>query len=251
MKPDSPDESETAPLDPELAKWIASERWRGPAPAEAQQEVLLRIEAALGGAVGTTGTTGASGSAATTAIRRIALSRAGALAMGTFLVGGAGGAWLRGEAAPRVVYVDRPVAASVGAQRSPAGEPPLPAISIDALPSAPLVVLSARRPRGVEDADAGSAQKSYPTSTSLSAEQALVETGRTALVRGDRPSALVALDRHAAQFPNGQLAEEREVLAVRALVGAHREQEAAERAARFRLKYPESVMIPLVDQALR
>lgn len=71
-----------------------------------------------------------------------------------------------------------------------------------------------------------------------------------ALARGDQTSALDAFARHATTFPNGQLAEEREVLAIQALVASNRRQEAAERGAKFRLKYPDSVMLPVVDETL-
>jgi hypothetical protein len=74
---------------------------------------------------------------------------------------------------------------------------------------------------------------------------------RTAVARGDSRAALEATARHEAQFPRGQLSEEREVLATLALASAGRTREAVERGARFRKKYPDSVFLPMVDEALR
>jgi outer membrane protein assembly factor BamD (BamD/ComL family) len=79
----------------------------------------------------------------------------------------------------------------------------------------------------------------------------LVETGRSALGRGDWASALAALDKHAREFPHGRLAEERDVLRVQALALGGRTDEARTRAEAFRARYPKSVFLPLLDDALR
>ncbi len=51
---------------------------------------------------------------------------------------------------------------------------------------------------------------------------------------------------HLARFPDGQFAEEREALAIRALAMAGRVDEARARAALFRDAFPES-MLPVED----
>ena len=86
--------------------------------------------------------------------------------------------------------------------------------------------------------------------TSLAAERSLLEIARTALARGDAPSALDALGKHQAQFPQGQLSEEREALYVQALAMAGRTAEAKQRADRFRKTWPESMLLPVVDSAV-
>jgi len=84
----------------------------------------------------------------------------------------------------------------------------------------------------------------------LAAERSLVEMARAALTRGQAERALAALRRHARQFPNGELTEEREGLLVQALVGAQRYDQAREKAEQFKKRYPRSLFAPVVDQAI-
>jgi hypothetical protein len=80
----------------------------------------------------------------------------------------------------------------------------------------------------------------------LAAERALLSVARAALGRGDAASALAAVARHARQFPDGQLLEERESLEVRALA-AHGERAAARAAAfAFERRHPDSLFLPAV-----
>jgi hypothetical protein len=58
------------------------------------------------------------------------------------------------------------------------------------------------------------------------------------------------VNKHAARFPAGKLTEEREAIAVQALVVLHRTEEARARAARFQQRYPGSVLAPSVAAAL-
>lgn len=53
---------------------------------------------------------------------------------------------------------------------------------------------------------------------------------------------------HAQKFPRGRLAEEREVLRVKALVGLGRGEQAQKAAARFRRSFPRSVLLHKVDE---
>jgi hypothetical protein len=89
-----------------------------------------------------------------------------------------------------------------------------------------------------------------PGDDRLAAERSLLEIARVALVRGQAAGALAALERHARQFPDGALAEEREGLLVQALVDARQYDRARERAARFNQRYPRSLFAPVVEQAL-
>lgn len=81
----------------------------------------------------------------------------------------------------------------------------------------------------------------------LARERGLVETARSAVVRRDGASALAAIGDHEREFPNGRMAEEREVLAIQALLTTGREAEARARATRFRQRYPNGLFRPLVD----
>ena len=81
-------------------------------------------------------------------------------------------------------------------------------------------------------------------------EQELIDTARGALVRGRAGDALAATDAHAKRFPHGALAEEREALAIQALVLQGNVDAARTRADAFRAKYPESIFLIAVDRAL-
>jgi len=96
-----------------------------------------------------------------------------------------------------------------------------------------------------------SARAPGPSDPALARERTLLEMGRTALTRNDAPAALEALGAHAREFPSSQLAEEREVMTIQALVAAHRMPEARNRAATFRATFPKSPLVPIVDEATR
>jgi hypothetical protein len=59
--------------------------------------------------------------------------------------------------------------------------------------------------------------------------------------------ALSLAERHRALFPEGALAQEREVIAVEALRALRRPDEAEARARRFRARYPDSAHLPRVE----
>jgi hypothetical protein len=85
---------------------------------------------------------------------------------------------------------------------------------------------------------------------SLAMERDLIDRARMALARGDGDAALDALERHATDFQGGRLVEEREALMVQALVQTGRIDAARARAARFRARFPNSVLLPAVDAAV-
>ena len=88
----------------------------------------------------------------------------------------------------------------------PVPPPPEVPAGVEPAPSA-TVAPSVAAPRAEQARPAGS----------LRAERLLIETASAALMRGDRDAAVVALRKHARQFPHGALAEEREVLLKKAL----------------------------------
>jgi hypothetical protein len=89
-----------------------------------------------------------------------------------------------------------------------------------------------------------------PVESDLKAERLLLDKARAALGRGDDNEALAIIDAHGQKFQRGRLAEEREALAVKALVNTGRVEEARQRGARFRSRYPQSVLLPAVENAL-
>lgn len=86
--------------------------------------------------------------------------------------------------------------------------------------------------------------------TSLAEESLLIARAQSALARGRSAAALEALAEHEARFPDGQFAEEREALAVRALVAGGDLEAARARAAAFEAAYPRSPLLRVVRAAL-
>jgi hypothetical protein len=74
-------------------------------------------------------------------------------------------------------------------------------------------------------------------------ELRLLEPARSSIARGDYGGALTAIARHRREYPNGQLAEERDALGVRALSGLGQRSAAEASAADFRRRYPRSALL--------
>jgi TolA-binding protein len=242
------------PLDPELSALLDGERHRPGPPAAVQSEVSARLTELLGGAALVGGNPRTSPTTPSLAGRWVRPSLV-ALVAG-LAIGGAAGSRLQagldgGRVQPSPVLGPSAVEVAV----------PPPVASVAPLApgvSSPAVIASARPTLGSPTSlapSAGAAQRSNAakageTDADLAAERALIETARSAVARGNAGAALDAVAQHQRRFPRGQLGEEREVLAVQALVAAGRVQEAAERGARFRLQYPNSALLPVVDAAL-
>ncbi len=95
------------------------------------------------------------------------------------------------------------------------------------------------------------AAPSFAHASNLKAERAILDVARTALGRGDGEHALAATADHQRKFPDGALTEEREAIAVQALLLTNRDAEAEVRVARFRTKYPSSLLLPALEAATR
>jgi hypothetical protein len=124
--------------------------------------------------------------------------------------------------------------AAVTASASPAET----VFDVHALPAAPGV--DAARPGGSATArEVGSPE----------AEMTLLRSAQDAL--GRAPSeALARCDEHARGYPRGALAEEREIIAVDALVRLGRRDDADARASRFRAAHPGSAYLRRLDTLL-
>jgi hypothetical protein len=145
-----------------------------------------------------------------------------------------------------VVYVDRVVLA-------PAADSGAPPASVSTEGSGPAVAAStppASSGPGAIAVSPPSAAASTGKDRDLAGERRLLQTARTALGRGDPESALATLERHAREYQGGQLGQEREALTIQALVGLGRRSEARTRAERFRARFPNSLLIPVIDQAV-
>jgi hypothetical protein len=104
-------------------------------------------------------------------------------------------------------------------------------------PPPPTSIAAQSPPRTVDDA--------------LAEERALIELARTALSRTRIDDAVGALKDHEKRFPHGRLAEERESLWIRCLMTTGHRAEARERVAHFREEFPNSMLLPALEQALR
>ena len=82
----------------------------------------------------------------------------------------------------------------------------------------------------------------------LGAELRLLQGARAALGRGDFGGGLLLVAEHSRRFSEGRLAEEREALRIRALLGLGRVGDARRAAAAFRTRFAHSVLLPAVEQ---
>lgn len=155
------------------------------------------------------------------------------------------------------VVIDRQVASSpapspaVSAAPGPspvAIEPAAPKVDdaagvpVGALPSAPRVIAT-------QVVQAPSVSPT-PSSRGLAAERALLDVARGALARGEATEALRAADRHASEYPSGALVEEREAIAIKALVALGRNDEARRRFKEMERRFPNGLMLRAVKNAV-
>ncbi|WP_437906900.1 tetratricopeptide repeat protein [Sorangium sp. So ce327] len=220
------------PLEREL---LGSVRHVGP-PEGAKERAWRGIAGQLAAGTAVGATAGASAAAATKAGVGSLLPSALSIKAAAVLVGGGlvlgGGYWALSSP-------DEPPAPPHAAapERAPAEVPQAPVAPLEepkALPAPPLDGPTAgeptRRPSGPK-----------PTETDLlRAESALLTEARAKLRSGDVAGATALLERLRAQFPNGVLRQEREVLAIDVLAARGNAQEAKRRAQAFVKQYPKS-----------
>lgn len=215
-------------------------------PDEARMHAIALALGALGGGLGGAGAAGAGGAAGAVKATSGAAAgaKAGAAAIATkgaslaLVTKVVAGALVVAGGASSVVYATRstspprapttivapsasgPVAAATPAAPAEAAEaPPTPSAEEIAVPS----------PRS----------PSAPTRVDPVEEQRLV--GLAVAAKSAAPErALAICNEHARRFPAGELTQEREVIAIEALVALDRRAEAVARAARFERKFPGS-----------
>jgi hypothetical protein len=78
----------------------------------------------------------------------------------------------------------------------------------------------------------------------------LLDLARHSLEVQDGQAALDAVTRHQRRFPAGILVQEREAMAVRALVQLGRLDDARARARAFGARFPDSMLLPAVQSAV-
>ncbi len=158
--------------------------------------------------------------------------------LGIFLVGAAVGAGGYGVLqAVRQPAPAQPAALPIARETVPPPTPEPSALQVEPPPT-PAPRVSVREPGESRD-------------QRLAAERRLLEQARTALVNGNADAAIVSLRRHARVFADGQLAEERDALLIRALVSTGDYAQARARTSRFHRQHPRSLFFETVEQAIR
>jgi hypothetical protein len=163
--------------------------------------------------------------------RRIALAAALAL-----LTGGAGAvAAIRGGVLDRFHPAPPPVTPERIAPPRPAS-PPVVGAELESRPKVIEKRRSVRTP---------TPQESYAL------ELGLLRRAQVAYASRDFSAALVLVAEHARRFPGGRLAEEREALRVRSLVGSGRVDDARRVVTAFAARFPRSVLLSRLRDATR
>jgi hypothetical protein len=111
---------------------------------------------------------------------------------------------------------------------------PAPSLDVASAPAPPAT--SPKQKRGSGDSDA---------------EAKLVLTAGAALVRDDAETALALTREHGARFPNGAHAEERDRIAIEALVRLRGLEDARLAGDRFFVRYPQSIYRARIEGLLR
>jgi hypothetical protein len=132
---------------------------------------------------------------------------------------------------------------------------PAPSIVVAIVPVAPPPLHSARAEPTHARArpDNGNPVGTAKTAINLEAytkELQVLQPARQAVTRGDFTTALSAIGEHQSQFPSGKLAEEREALRIKALLGLGRIGEAQRVGATFRARFAHSALLKRIDEML-
>jgi len=244
-----------SPLPGDVRAMIDADRRSGGMPDDARRRVLKRMGAGFLAAGVATAAMGSGTAAAATGTIGGFFARKSALVLTAFLFGTAAGAGgyaiaTRTTKAPTTT----PSTKAMVATSAPA--PTMTALPVvtQAAPAETIAPTATSAPvvAVVHPAVAPSTTESAGKSRDeeLAAERLLVEMARSSLAHGQSSQALDAVAKHAAKYPGGQLVEERESIAIHALIGAGRSAEARTRADGFRKRFPKSLFLPAIDAAL-
>ena len=243
------------PLPEDIAQLLRQGRPGIEPPPAAREAVLSFVAAhsvtAAASAVAhgaATGAAGASGASGTTALKTWGAIK-GSFGLGGIVLGMALGAGGHAALLGREVRVAAPVAGSasslVGASNDRAR---VSGADAGAWTTVEPVVIASAAP--VHAARVEDESLKNGLDSALRAERALIDTAQTAVARRDAEAALATLAKHAREFPQGRLVEEREWLTIQALVLAGHGDDARARATSFRRTFPQSLMLPAVDHVV-
>jgi len=145
----------------------------------------------------------------------------------------------------------------VGAPPAPVAVTPMPTVT--PMPAVTPMLISPAAAPGLGSANSVGSPRSddgvpltgpAPAPDRLAAESALLDRAQSALENARAAEALVLTRQHERAFAGGKLAQEREALAVRALVDLGRGAAARRRAARFHVLFPRSALWPTIEALL-
>jgi hypothetical protein len=159
------------------------------------------------------------------------------------VVAAAAGVVVMVSAAAAYQMLRRPVSTQPSETRQPSASLAVPAPEPQDVP-APIGAAS-----GQDDRSPSPAPSHRPARVAVE-ELRLLDRARQSDARADYTGVLSIAAEHERRFPDGRLAEEREVLRVRALVSLGRGGEARQAASRFRRQFPRSVLLRKVDDML-
>ena len=240
------------PIDPALASLFREERV-AEAPAGVRERVFARVATSIAVPAPIAGPAeaGAEAMRAVSRLHALAAWVVGAFVLGAGVGAGAVLTW-HASSPPRVLYVERAIPAPTAPAPADALEhkaaPPAPPA-----PRAPPASPATGAPGDAVAPRAESSARLAPrndASDALSAERRVLDSARERLAQGDGTGALEHLDDHARRFPHATLAEEREALAIQALVNLGRYDDARRRADAFRTRWSNSVYAAAVKATM-
>ncbi len=243
-----------------LADLLQAERENVTAPDHAEERVWKRVAVDLGpggGAGGGAGPGPGLGGGAGAGLRRgrwlgVSSQGLGVYALG--VVSGVVGSLLvlgmlrRGPAAPVGLAPSRATSAETApVDRELVPLPVLAALAGTADANVERVAPSVPALPSVTPAVRSSATLDH----SLEGERVLLDAARAALGRGDGAAALGATAAHEQRYPHGLLAEEREAIAIEALLLVPRYDDARQREALFEQRFPHSMLLQAVRASIQ
>jgi hypothetical protein len=223
---------------PELATAIHALR-----SLHANREQLAALDRSLAPQLATPTFTGAMTSGLRVCTKWLSAGLVAAVALGTV-------AWLERTESGPAARVARPPIRPRAVVSAPSPAPPVQTGTSDRASSAPVerpAVATRPRPRRSRVADTPPLQQ---TAAAPEPELVLLQRAHSALER-DAAAALLLVEEHERFHAGGVFAQERELLAVEALVALGRKQAAIDRAKRFVHSHPESPHAPRMHAFLR
>jgi hypothetical protein len=229
-------EPEIPPLEGDVSALLARGADVEPAPAGAKTRVLERVEAAMGPFGGGGNAAQVKSAPASAPVSsgwlRTLLPMAASFAVGSGITAAAMQRPTLVVAAPMASCPPVPAAAPPVVT----AEPLRPA-TVPPVPAPPLPAAASQPPPVPED--------------QLTAERRLLDVARRALEAEEPDRALNAVAQHERRFPAGVLVQERETMAIRALLAQGRVADARTRAERFHDRFPDSLLWPTIEGALQ